>query len=66
MQKMSNYMWPACVHSILKEPFHFSEMLTFNGLRAGELWIVCRAWAAAAAVCQKPDLKVQKQVGWGT
>lgn len=41
LNNAENVKWPACFLSILKEPFHFSEMLTFNGLRAGELWIVC-------------------------
>ena len=40
---------------ILEESDCF-QLLTFIGLRAGELWIVC--WvkaAAAAAACQEPD-----------
>ena len=45
LNNAENVKWPACFLSILKEPFHFSEMLTFNGLRAGELWIVCGVWA---------------------
>ena len=29
-------------------------MLTFNGLRAGELWIVCRAWAPSSSLSAFP------------
>ena len=39
---------------ILEESDCF-QLLTFIGLRAGELWIVCWVKAAAAAACQEPD-----------